>query len=389
MEPTSSQTTGEFYSRRKQEKANCAVCDDVGDGCHFGAEACRACAAFFRRTVALGKEYECRQSGDCTVNTIVRSICKYCRLNKCLEVGMRSSCVQQKRDITKKEKSSLHQPDIFMSVDESASTSAIPIEPQLAPMPILDRMRLSYEKLEKSRNVVHRKEGDNIFEKKIPSVVNFRTTLIQASNEVSLVADWVEWCFEEFHTLAVDQKSLLFLNFAPTFMILERAYLTSKYGKKNQLVLPSRDYLQYDRLEEYFTDAEHGICGKKLAKLFQPSVELNENLHDLLRSEKVELYDFFALTVLIFWDHGLVGQSEECTEVSRNMKLAVAKEYLHYRKYYRGEEDPAGQMAVKVSILTCLQRVSHRFREDMSLAHVFDVYTIPANLYNLIVGRYS
>lgn len=27
--------------RRKGEKANCAVCNDVGDGFHFGAEACR------------------------------------------------------------------------------------------------------------------------------------------------------------------------------------------------------------------------------------------------------------------------------------------------------------------------------------------------------------
>jgi len=45
----------------------CAVCGSGADGQHFGADACRACAAFFRRTVARGLKYVCRFSGDCEV----------------------------------------------------------------------------------------------------------------------------------------------------------------------------------------------------------------------------------------------------------------------------------------------------------------------------------
>lgn len=386
----SSQNFDDIHSRRKTEKGNCSICDDVGDGCHFGAEACRACAAFFRRTVALGKEYECRQQGFCTVNSIVRSICKSCRLNKCLEVGMKPSCVQPKRDICrKKEEEKMSTSVCLFSIDHSPSTSEIPLIPSFDSMPIFARMKECYEKLENSRNVVHRIEGDNIFEKKTPRALNFRVTLEMSSKEVSLVADWIEWCFDDFRLLPMDQKNLLFLNFAPLFIILERAYLTSRYGEKNQMILPSRDYVEIDKLEEYFTDIDNGICGKKLAKLFQPSVHLNEHLHDMMRSEKVDLYDFFALTVSLFWDHGLVGQTAECSEISRKMKLDIVKEYTYYLKHFKGEEDPIGQMALKISILTALQRVSHRFQEDMSLAHIFDVYTIPSNVYAVIVGRYS
>ncbi|KAF1751872.1 hypothetical protein GCK72_018426 [Caenorhabditis remanei] len=388
MNPSSSQSPNDFHLRRKTEKKNCSICDDIGDGCHFGAEACRACAAFFRRTVALGKEYECRQQGYCTVNSIVRSICKSCRLKKCLEVGMKSSCVQPKRD-KKKEEEQINHFEFSYPNESGPSTSEMPSIPSLDSMPIFARMKECYEKLENSRNVVHRIEGDNIFEKKTPRALNFRVTLEMSSKEVSLVADWIEWCFEEFRHLPTEQKNLLFLNFVPLFIILERAYLTSKYGEKNQLILPSRDYVQTDKLEEFFTDTELGICGKKLATLFEPSVQLNETFHELLRAERVELYDFFALTVSLFWDHGLVGQTEECSNIARKMKLDIVKEYTYYLKHFKGEEDPIGQMALKISILTALQRVSHRFREDMSLAHIFDVYTIPSNVSTVLFGKIS
>ncbi|UMM38323.1 hypothetical protein L5515_009782 [Caenorhabditis briggsae] len=52
---------------QRSEKPPCSVCGEVGNGIHFGAEACRACAAFFRRSVALHKEYRCRGMGNCDI----------------------------------------------------------------------------------------------------------------------------------------------------------------------------------------------------------------------------------------------------------------------------------------------------------------------------------
>uniref|UniRef100_A0AC35FE23 Uncharacterized protein n=1 Tax=Panagrolaimus sp. PS1159 TaxID=55785 RepID=A0AC35FE23_9BILA len=75
----------------------CAVCGDKGDGQHFGADACRACAAFFRRTIAGKMKYVCRFENNCAINKTLRCMCRSCRLTKCLEVGMNPSAVQASR----------------------------------------------------------------------------------------------------------------------------------------------------------------------------------------------------------------------------------------------------------------------------------------------------
>ncbi|CAA94839.1 Nuclear Hormone Receptor family [Caenorhabditis elegans] len=373
-------------SQKETKKPNCAICGDVGDGHHFGLDACRACAAFFRRTVALGKKFECRQQGACKINTIIRSICKSCRLNKCLNLGMKRSCVQPRRDKPQKEEK-LILPSMNVSpADIEVSCIEVPIAVEA--MPILQKMLANYEKLKNSRNIIHRREGDNIFEKRTPRSLKFRETLEILSNEMSLVADWIGWCFNEFEFLPTDQKSILFSNFSVNFIVLERAFLTSKHNNLNQWVLQSGDYIQIDNLEEFFTDEQLKIDGTKLAKLFKPSLEQNDNFHKLLKSEKIEMYDFLVFVVLLFWDHGIVGQTEECREISKKMKSNVTNEYIYYLKYIQKNENPVCQLTMLVSILTCLQRIVCRLREDMSLAHVFDGYTLPPNLYNIIIGRY-
>jgi hypothetical protein len=75
----------------------CAVCGDKGDGQHFGADACRACAAFFRRTIAGKMKYVCRFENNCAINKTLRCMCRSCRLTKCLDVGMNPTAVQASR----------------------------------------------------------------------------------------------------------------------------------------------------------------------------------------------------------------------------------------------------------------------------------------------------
>lgn len=45
----------------------CVVCGDDSDGLHFGQFTCRACAAFFRRTVSLKLQYTCKHEGHCEI----------------------------------------------------------------------------------------------------------------------------------------------------------------------------------------------------------------------------------------------------------------------------------------------------------------------------------
>ncbi|CAD5228658.1 unnamed protein product [Bursaphelenchus okinawaensis] len=76
----------------------CLVCGHISHGCHFGILACRACAAFFRRTVAEKKVYKCRQNAKCPIRKEMRNMCRACRFKKCIALGMNKKDVQMNRD---------------------------------------------------------------------------------------------------------------------------------------------------------------------------------------------------------------------------------------------------------------------------------------------------
>ncbi|EFO95436.1 CRE-NHR-13 protein [Caenorhabditis remanei] len=79
----------------------CEVCESHSNiSCnHFGARTCKACAAFFRRTVSMKLDYTCIEQPDsCRVHYDSRLICRFCRLKKCYEVGMKPLLVKSKNE---------------------------------------------------------------------------------------------------------------------------------------------------------------------------------------------------------------------------------------------------------------------------------------------------
>ncbi|GFR72906.1 nuclear receptor subfamily 2 group C member 2 [Elysia marginata] len=81
----------------EQKYEPCVVCGDRASGRHYGAISCEGCKGFFKRSIRKQLGYACRGARDCPVNKLHRNRCQYCRLQKCLSVGMRSESVQQER----------------------------------------------------------------------------------------------------------------------------------------------------------------------------------------------------------------------------------------------------------------------------------------------------
>nr|XP_060500481.1 nuclear receptor subfamily 1 group I member 3-like [Panthera onca] len=73
----------------EDEPRNCAVCGDRATGYHFHALTCEGCKGFFRRTVTRSTGLTCPFAGRCEVNKIQRRHCPACRLQKCLDAGMK------------------------------------------------------------------------------------------------------------------------------------------------------------------------------------------------------------------------------------------------------------------------------------------------------------
>ncbi|CAJ0929150.1 unnamed protein product, partial [Mesorhabditis belari] len=75
----------------------CVVCGDKASGRHYGAVSCEGCKGFFKRSIRKQIGYQCRSSKDCPVTKFHRNRCQFCRLKKCLAMGMRSESVQAER----------------------------------------------------------------------------------------------------------------------------------------------------------------------------------------------------------------------------------------------------------------------------------------------------
>lgn len=83
-------------------RGKCMVCDSPNaTNYHFGAQSCKACAAFFRRSIAMGQTHECLGDGvnPCKIDHTLRLNCRSCRLKKCLRAGMAKDLVQAKREV--------------------------------------------------------------------------------------------------------------------------------------------------------------------------------------------------------------------------------------------------------------------------------------------------
>lgn len=78
-------------------QVECAVCGDKSSGKHYGVYTCEGCKSFFKRSVRRNLTYTCRGSRACPIDQHHRNQCQFCRLKKCLKVGMRREAVQRGR----------------------------------------------------------------------------------------------------------------------------------------------------------------------------------------------------------------------------------------------------------------------------------------------------
>lgn len=64
------------------------MCGDKSSGVHYGVITCEGCKGFFRRSQSSVVNYQCPRQKNCVVDRVNRNRCQYCRLQKCLALGM-------------------------------------------------------------------------------------------------------------------------------------------------------------------------------------------------------------------------------------------------------------------------------------------------------------
>ncbi|KAA0721149.1 Nuclear receptor subfamily 2 group C member 1-B [Triplophysa tibetana] len=90
-------TDGSEQGNTKAPVEYCVVCGDKASGRHYGAVSCEGCKGFFKRSIRKNLVYTCRGSGECVINKHHRNRCQYCRLQRCMALGMKQDSVQCER----------------------------------------------------------------------------------------------------------------------------------------------------------------------------------------------------------------------------------------------------------------------------------------------------
>uniref|UniRef100_A0A915EK04 Nuclear hormone receptor HR3 n=1 Tax=Ditylenchus dipsaci TaxID=166011 RepID=A0A915EK04_9BILA len=86
--------SGEGDEEPQIEVIPCKVCGDKSSGVHYGVITCEGCKGFFRRSQNTVVNYQCPRQKNCTVDRVNRNRCQFCRLKKCLELGMSREAVK-------------------------------------------------------------------------------------------------------------------------------------------------------------------------------------------------------------------------------------------------------------------------------------------------------
>lgn len=70
------------------EQRTCLICGDRATGLHYGIISCEGCKGFFKRSICNKRVYRCSRDKNCEMSRKQRNRCQYCRLLKCLQMGM-------------------------------------------------------------------------------------------------------------------------------------------------------------------------------------------------------------------------------------------------------------------------------------------------------------
>ena len=85
----------------------CQVCGDKASGFHYGVHSCEGCKGFFRRSIQQRIQYRpCSKNQQCPIMRINRNRCQFCRLKKCVAVGMSRDAIRFGR-VPKREKAKI------------------------------------------------------------------------------------------------------------------------------------------------------------------------------------------------------------------------------------------------------------------------------------------
>ncbi|CAD5227584.1 unnamed protein product [Bursaphelenchus okinawaensis] len=263
----------------------CEVCGAIPASMHFGTNACRPCAAFFRRSVVLKRKYKCKFDSNCAVNKNVRSVCAHCRYNKCISAGMDTQSIRYPFDLIGPKK------------DRIATTV---ITKQT--MSILSSITAGYKKFVDDTKVLYYAcHPEHLFDED----VKFKeaTVLEHMHFERALLVYILKMLNEFFHpfnTIAKQEQIKIFEVFQFQFCKVYQCYLNAVFFENDdeKLFLHYGSYINKEDITHFFsidTDVQMSV------KSFRPLHNKIYRVAQKFKKLKIDIVECAAIAGIILW----------------------------------------------------------------------------------------
>ncbi|KAF1751498.1 hypothetical protein GCK72_018052 [Caenorhabditis remanei] len=343
----------------------CFVCNSPANECHFGSKSqiCRACSAFFRRYVLSPKSaIKCRRDKSCRINFKDPKICRFCRMERCILAGMKTTAVQPPR-----EKYSEDKGDSETSSCYSGSPYTYEVQSCSTDIPRLHRLSVHFKNLENVRKLE--------FQNQEPPKSRNMVELIEIlRKDIRLVSTFVEGAYPELGRMGKLERKLLFLNFFIKYMLVEPPFLGLAAGRQ-EMVLPNGDHYDEDVGRFYSFMNVEALTGNPPETYFKPYWdEYKRTVIDDVWFLKPDVYEFLTVSGLILWDTGLDGLTDQGVEVCRAMREKLVSEIHFYYKNVKKVEDPCLRLGQIMMLLSSVQKSFGKYQEELQMCGFFEIY---------------
>uniref|UniRef100_A0AC35GSA7 Uncharacterized protein n=1 Tax=Panagrolaimus sp. PS1159 TaxID=55785 RepID=A0AC35GSA7_9BILA len=357
----------------------CVVCDDAkSEGQHFGQYSCKACAAFFRRTVSYKNNYECKIDKQCKISKDIRNICRFCRFQKCLEKGMLPNLVQGHRDSYGK-RTTLSESPVSVALTENREEE----------MKLMPQMLKGYTKFLSIRKascdlLINETYSPN----SIPhsKYSNAKKVMQMTTN---LCYEMIMEYFLPFSTFAPEDQKILFHDFAVLFDNAEKSYNTFKaygYIKNNdKVILADGGYIKLDETYKFFINSmDVSSDPQQLAKIFlQCFTYIAKVVVPAMTENFIDDFSMVAVYGLCLFKSDIADISDKTRETITKIREEIIRE-MHI--YYRKKSTENTEITIKICkillLIPTLEHVGRLFHENFNLVDLFSMLDVPKTYKN-------
>ncbi|CAL2047353.1 unnamed protein product [Caenorhabditis brenneri] len=371
----------------------CKICGLTGHGLHFGVLSCRACAAFFRRTIVTErqKKYTCRGGKEqCDVSSNDRYQCRLCRYQKCVELGMTPENVQFNRDNNTNSKRKLEDEPILLSDSENSLFKK--------PRTIMDISRLSV-KIKRILNAEYCDDNPTKNTLEIADIALKKWRDLQRSEktmevlavlpvrkmfgifekQMVVIAEWLVQ-HPHFRMLEETERYLFFKSIWNMWRRFERFEMSVKmFGERaieQRMFAISNEQIVTMNMSTDFSEITDQP-NKDLQQMFHNSM-LNlfqQVARPLLDLKPTSIEVAYMLTQMSWQVAGKALQGR-VTEIGDRVCDELANNLHAY--YLKNESRPnyAGRLVRLMNIVNAVKKIHYERRKTLELARIFEIFKV-------------